>query len=119
MGGAERVNRRKVLTGASDAVAKTNDLVGRYNECVRAIGALGDQIDSLNNELTVYKGELADRLSAQGKWLERVEKDIEVVHRDAQGRMNGEVKLLNEKLDTRTPASNTFLGRLRWLLGWQ
>jgi len=115
MGAAERVNRRRVLTAATEAVDKTNTLVGRYNECVRALKEQQERIDSLDNERKLLAAELTGRLDAQGKWLDVVDKEIATGLKEQRDRTERRLLELPSSLIERTPSTNTFFGRLVWL----
>jgi hypothetical protein len=115
MGGAERVGRRKVLSAAQDALDKTNDLVKRYNEVASAQNKLADKVESIENAALVAKTELTGRLDAQGKWIVKLDTLTGVLEQDI-GRHDRDLRACCQSIIERTPETNTFVGRLRWLL---
>lgn len=103
------------MAAASDAVAKTNDLVGRYNDCVRAIAETQERLESIEGDRRVAHAELTGRLDAQGKWLDTVERNAVDASAGVEDGRRALVHL-SSTIISRTPASNTFFGRLRWLV---
>ena len=121
MGGAERVSRRTVTAAVQTAVDTANDLVGRYNECVRALHETQERLDSIENERKVAEQETNGRLNGQAAWLDQLEKTK--AGADALSTLCTVVERVERRtvaqtadIIQRTPSSNTFFGRLWWLV---
>lgn len=114
MGAAARISQRRVVAAASDAVAKTNDLVGRYNDCVRVLNEQQERLESIEGDRRVAQTEITGRLDAHGKWIDTVERNAVDASAGVEDGKRALVHL-SSTIISRTPASNTFFGRLRWL----